>query len=320
MNRFLKRVFLVLILMIISFPIYILGIGKLDYFIYGHPYKVKSTKGQYGHLWTRLREADTTRNVDVLILGSSLAYRGIDTRSFDSLGIRAFNLGSSSQTPMQTGFLLDRYLDQLNPKLILWEVSPFTFQNNGEESLIDVSSNYGFHHELLKQSYEIGSQESLKTLTFSLMDQMLFDFYDFNQPVDWKDDKYIKGGFVEKSVENYIRNMPLKKREVELRETQINAFEDQLAFLKNRKLILFQSPINKTDYQAISNREEINDYFNSVVLRYDLQGFYNFNEIEISDLQTKDHFYNQFHLNQRGVEIFNRKLIGLCSIFLFHNN
>ena len=33
--------------------------------------------GSYGHLNTRLKEADTIQNVDVLVVGSSHAYRGL---------------------------------------------------------------------------------------------------------------------------------------------------------------------------------------------------------------------------------------------------
>ncbi|MFN9798593.1 MAG: hypothetical protein ACK54P_01135, partial [Bacteroidota bacterium] len=40
----------------------------------------------HGHSFSRFREADTTKNVDLLFLGSSHAYRGFDTRIFDSAG------------------------------------------------------------------------------------------------------------------------------------------------------------------------------------------------------------------------------------------
>ena len=62
--------------------------------------------GCYGHTFTRMQDAQKTKNVDVLIVGSSHAYRGIDPRILQKDGISAFNLGSSAQTPINTKVLL----------------------------------------------------------------------------------------------------------------------------------------------------------------------------------------------------------------------
>ena len=72
-------------------------------------------KGSYGHLYSRIRELKKTHDVDILFLGSSHTYRGFDPRIFARHGFHTFNLGSSSQSPIQTEILLKRYLDKLNP-------------------------------------------------------------------------------------------------------------------------------------------------------------------------------------------------------------
>src|SRR5688572_15501507 len=59
-------------------------------------------KGVYGHYHSRAVEAKDYGSVDILVLGSSLAYRGIDPRVFSKKGIRIFNLGSTAQTPIQS--------------------------------------------------------------------------------------------------------------------------------------------------------------------------------------------------------------------------
>ena len=63
-------------------------------------------KQRGGHLHSRLLEINKHQNVDVLFLGSSHAYRGFDTRIFKESGIASFNLGSSSQAPVQSLLLL----------------------------------------------------------------------------------------------------------------------------------------------------------------------------------------------------------------------
>ena len=60
---------------------------------------VRSCVGCYGHLYSRVKDAEKIKNPDILFIGSSHSYRGFDTRVFQKHGIKAFNLGSSSQTP-----------------------------------------------------------------------------------------------------------------------------------------------------------------------------------------------------------------------------
>ena len=52
-------------------------------------------------MYLRKIDADTTINIDVLVLGSSHAYRGFDPRIFKKAGIKLFNFGSSGQTLLQ---------------------------------------------------------------------------------------------------------------------------------------------------------------------------------------------------------------------------
>ena len=87
---------------------------------------------------TRLNEVKNIKNIDILFLGSSHTYRGFDTRVFKKNGYNSFNLGSSSQSPIQTLTLTKRYLNQLNPKLIVYEVYPTTFTIDGIESSLDI--------------------------------------------------------------------------------------------------------------------------------------------------------------------------------------
>jgi len=61
--------------------------------------------GAGGHMYSRLQDIHRTSNIDILILGSSHAYRGYDPRIFNKHGFSMFNLGSSAQSPIQTKVL-----------------------------------------------------------------------------------------------------------------------------------------------------------------------------------------------------------------------
>ena len=100
--------------------------------------------GGAGHSLNRFDEVKNKENVDILFLGSSHTYRGFDNRIFNNAsanGFTSFNLGSSAQTPIQTEVLLNRYLNQLNPKIAIYEVYPITFTLDGIESAMDLISN-----------------------------------------------------------------------------------------------------------------------------------------------------------------------------------
>ena len=102
---------------------------------------VRSCVGCYGHLYSRVKDAEKIKNPDILFIGSSHSYRGFDTRVFQKHGIKAFNLGSSSQTPINSKVLLKQYLDKINPKMVVIEAYAGTISADGVESSLDLLSN-----------------------------------------------------------------------------------------------------------------------------------------------------------------------------------
>src|SRR5690606_36447324 len=96
-----------------------------------------ATTSAGGYTKTRLNEAEHMGNVDVLVLGSSHAYRGFDPRIFQKNNVKIFNLGTSAQSPIQTEYVVKRYIEKLNPKVVLFEVSYLSFSSDGLESTLD---------------------------------------------------------------------------------------------------------------------------------------------------------------------------------------
>ena len=94
-----------------------------------------------GHLYTRMNDLDTIKAVDILILGSSHAYRGFDPRIFRASGYNIFVLGSSAQTPIQTARLAEEYIPKLRPKLVIYEAYPRVVGYDGVESTLDFLAN-----------------------------------------------------------------------------------------------------------------------------------------------------------------------------------
>lgn len=255
-------------------------------------------------MYSRLLEVKSYGRVDLLFLGSSHTYRGFDTRIFSKYGYVSFNLGSSSQTPAQTKVLLERYLDNLNPKLIIYEVYPVTFEIDGVESSLDLIANDKNDIHSLRMAIEINNIKIYNTLLYGFICDILGLNKLYSQPIIIGNDKYISGGYVESEI-GFYQPTEFKERETSLRNYQLESFFEIVQMIKNKNidLILVYAPITNDHYSSYSN----NGYFDSVMKGY--SEYYNFNElINLSDTL---HFYDSHHLNQNGVKLFNEKLIEL---------
>jgi hypothetical protein len=267
---------------------------------------IKFIKGGYGHLYTRLSEADTISYADVIVVGSSHAYRGFDPRIFHSSNIRMFNLGSSAQSPVASEILLDYYIDRLKPSVVIYEVYPLTFTIDGVESAIDIISNSPSIIISTKLLSDITDLSVLNTYLFSVGRYITPFYKDFNESRIKKNDKYIMGGFVEKADEANTHSLKFENRNLIFFDKQKMAFERTLQKVRANgiKLILVQAPVSEELYSSFNNRNEIDDYFSS------FEGVPYLNYNKMLSLPSREYFYDASHLNQKGVEIFNQALLN----------
>lgn len=268
---------------------------------------INFTYRTYGFTNTRLNEINNFKNIDILFLGSSHTYRGFDTRIFKNAGLTSFNLGSSSQTPIQTEILLKRYLDSLNPKMILFEVSPVTFCIDGVESTLDIISNDKNDFNSIKLALQQNNLKIYNTLFYSYFHSFYRDLSDekkYAEDLKKGNDIYISGGYVEKQFKlfKYVNYPEIKWA---FNETQFSALQRIIEFINKRniKLILIQAPSTSNFYKAHTNNLE----FDERIGKYGI--YYNFNAN--SKLDDSLHFYDAHHLNQKGVEIFDNDVINL---------
>jgi len=260
--------------------------------------------GSYGHNYSRLSEVKNYGEVDILFLGSSHAYRGFDTRIFSENGYKTFNLGSSSQTPTQTKVLLNRYLDKLNPKKVIYEVYPETFKIDGVESSLDLIANDINDIYSLKMALKINNIKTYNTILYGFTRDLLGLNTSYIEKEIKGNDKYVSGGFVEKEI-SFYQPTEFKRKEISLRNYQLESFSEIIHIIKDKdiELVLVYAPIPKVNYDSYIN---IN-YFDSIMKNYST--YYNFNEM--INLNDSLHFYDSDHLNQKGVKIFNKKLIEI---------
>ncbi|MEO7907302.1 MAG: hypothetical protein ABIT06_10035, partial [Saprospiraceae bacterium] len=259
--------------------------------------------GAYGHMHSRMKDIKQVKDVDLVILGSSHAYRGFDTRIFESRGIRAFNLGSSSQTPIQTLMLLEKYLDQLHPKLVLIEVYPEIFGFDGVESSLEIVANEKIDYHVLKMVFKINHIKTYNSTIYSLFRQTFGLDNGFLQHDKDKRDLYISGtGFVSRDMD-YFKNISHEPTSWNFNSKQLKAFDQVLEMLKNRNIecVLVQAPFTNSLYNSKINNHYADSFFTSK------SRYINFNtRLSLNDSL---HFYDADHLNQDGVILFNEAVL-----------
>jgi hypothetical protein len=257
-------------------------------------------------MYSRIEEVKKTKNIDVLFLGSSHTYRGFDPRIFKAKGMTSFNLGSSAQTPLQTKVLLNRYLDHLNPKLIIYEVYPTTFSIDGVESSLDLIANDKNDINTVELAFKLNNIKAYNTLIFGLISDFLNLNSSFVEPKVRGKDTYISGGFVENR-EKITTEKKYAQKKWDFNENQFKAFNEIISMLKARniKVALVYAPIAPALYHSYSNNQD----FDIIMNKYG--NYYNFNEI--ISLKDNQHFVDSDHLNQGGVDIFNDKLIEILN-------
>jgi len=301
MKLFLKDIGLFTIFLTVFYSLSLLVWGRLPMLVQPNLYY---QLGALGHMNTRLKEIKNFTDIDILFLGSSHAYRGFDPRVFKSAGLSTFNLGSSSQTPIQTRLLLKRYLIQLAPKLIIYETTPGAFPADGVESALDIIANDKNDIYSLLMTLKLNHIRIYNNFVYGVM-RDLFGLNDsYKEPLNKNSDTYITGGYVEKEMRHY-KVKSHKNRTWSFNDNQLSEFEAIVTMIRdaNIDLILVQAPVTPSLYSSFQD----NISFDSTMSGYST--YYNFNEI----LQLDDsfHFFDSNHLNQNGVDVFNNKLIDV---------
>ncbi len=256
-----------------------------------------------GHSYSRIAEADQTGNIDVLIIGSSHAYRGVDTRNFEAEGYKAFNLGSSAQTPMQSNMLLEMYAEQLDPELVVLEVFPSSLSMDGVESSIDLLSSMPLRGQLIELALAQKNAQVYNTLLYAGMYGILMHDEGKKEDPRKGGDMYISGGYVERKDAFFDPENEVPQPDSTYRKEQLESLDAIIEMLNNAntEYVLVQAPVTDAFYELYHNP----DSFDMDMMERGM--YFNFNDLP--SLRDTLHFYDYHHLNAAGVKEFNDALI-----------
>lgn len=267
----------------------------------------------YGHMYSRIKDVNATKKVDILFIGSSTCYRGFDTRIFQQHGYSSFNLGSSNQTHLQSEVLLKQYLAALQPELVIYEVTPGVFETDGVESALDLVSNNKIDFSVLHMAFCVNNIKVYNSLLYAYFKQAIGGAQNLYEPALRETSTYIKGGYEEKPMRYLKNDSVFTPRNCIFKKEQLKAFYRNLQFLRNNSTpyILVQAPNTKSVYNSIQNTRQIDSLYHTCGT------YFNFNNVP--GFTDTLYFYDYGHLNQQGVILFNGKLIDILKKSGFKN-
>ena len=301
MLKFIKTLLIFLIFTSIFYVVFIILWGDFAPIKKNLNYKI----GPLGHTFTRLKELKKSKDIDILILGSSHTYRGFDTRIFSEAGYKSFNMGSNSQTPIQTELLFNKYLDSLNPEMVIFEICPLVFSLDGIESSLEIISNRNIDLEIVKLAFHQNHLKIYNTLIYALYREILHDDKNNYEEARTKNnDTYVDGGFVEIKLFLY-KHENFEKQRWNYNKDQFDSFQNIVNTLNKRsiELILVQAPVTSDLYNSYTNNPE----FDNEMRKFG--DYYNFNEL--IQLDDTIHFFDYHHLNKNGIKIFNKEVLEI---------
>ncbi|MDA8695940.1 hypothetical protein N9L83_03215 [Flavobacteriales bacterium] len=151
--------------------------------------------GQHGHTIFRNADfVDRDDKPDLITLGSSTCYRGIDPRPFAASGLDAFNLCSSSQSCFNSRFLLEWVIVQEKaPNILLLDVYPDAWTLSGVEAARDltINNNLAYHSTFQRMAWATGDIPSILKASYFGTKRWFVP----HGTVQGVKDTYVPGGF-----------------------------------------------------------------------------------------------------------------------------
>ena len=234
---------------------------------------------------------------DAIVLGSSHAYRGYDPRIFEEAGTTLFNAGTSAQNAKGSFVLYNEYLRNRTDFFILDVYDP-VFELEGTESNMRLIQNVPTNaaaFALVKQEVKMYTLNALVVRLASL-----------HVKDEAPNNDYVKNGFCEKKGILYAVE-PLNDSVFDANEEMFLAFERMVKQMQadGKRIVLCSHPLPQSP--GLRNyHDKFLARFSPLIerlgvpyidLTYYTEGF---GINEFADLS---------HLNQQGVELYNRLLL-----------
>jgi hypothetical protein len=294
--------------------LYILSIGVLAYFPPRSSSIIERTIGRplqpggRGQSLARFREAEQYGPVDIVFAGSSHAMRGFDPRCFAEASFRSFNLGSRSQSPMNSFYLMQRYWAKLRPRLVIYEIYPKVFTTDGIESFYDLATNTSLSRETISMALATRQMRPINVL-LALQWRRLTQPLEQHSQRSIVSESYTSGGYSERQG-NFDTSTPIDPTSWDLDDAQLNYLRKLIRFVhaNDAQIMLVSLPITK------ELRDNVINYANATARIQAIAKDEGITYIDLNQtltLHSSQYFFDDDHLNGSGARITSGTLIEI---------
>jgi hypothetical protein len=259
-----------------------------------------------GDTYRKFSEFSKNGKYDVVVLGSSRAYRGYSPALFDSAGYSMFNLGSSAQSIHNTFYVARNFVNSATTKLLIVDVFSGAFRDNQLESSSDLIENISNKSAAMDIALHTPDMRSVNLM-------LLRELTDKDAPYFTTDD-YSGNGFSAKtdSLPQKLRKSLAHFRQpatpkIQVDERAVDCLDALFSWCEQNgvRVVAVYSPVS--DFYPLADHAVFLSRINPVIARHHVP-FYDYSKkIRLS---TTDHFYDDTHMNLAGVQIFNRILLA----------
>ena len=255
-----------------------------------------------GDIHQRFLEFNPDSAYDVIILGSSHAYRGYDCRIFSKEGISAFNLGSSNQT-IQDSYVLAQFVEKKmkHKPLVLIETYYGTISENSLESTFFLIPNVKDDGLAIDLAVEKPDPRLFNALVLRYLNK--------SKPVLFQDSTYKPGGYCENPKEMSDSLLKLLKNPLPTYKPSKECLEYLTKLLKFLKEKGFPVAVatHPLPLESDHGPADLCGKALDSVCRAEGVPFLNF--AFKHSLNSQKSFYDSHHMNRGGVNWYNPEII-----------
>ncbi len=260
-----------------------------------------------GNAWEQHNDWAKGARYDLVVIGSSHAYRGYDPRVFRERGYRMFNLGSSAQTPLSTYAILEGLVPRERAPLVVIDVYEDAFVQAGIESVSELTRDMVDDRTAISLAADFRDLRGLNMITLRMLDK--------GSPPSFTDPTYVGDGAAirrdsARSGVKYPVRGPLR-----IDPRQLERFIDCLDLCDQRGI---QVVLSSHPYPPQADRAQHTAFVamvdSVIATRPEDRRPRRFDLVDAPGFDGHDHFYDHTHLNQAGARAFTGMLIDSLEV------
>lgn len=293
------------VIFLVSLVLVYLSIFALLFFIQPNniPMVYRVTQGtvwEGGNTWFKMQHFDHKKQWDIIVIGSSHAYRGYDPEIFKQHGFSMYNLGTSSQDPVCSYYLTEDLIDTTNCKLLIIDFYDRVFSLDDIEPKSDLIQNAKLDRTAWKIASSTSDIRAINMITLRY-------FNKFKSPLNTDTSGFTNGFQVSRKFLNpNTKDKEKTKWHYSRNEKQIKYFEKLLSLCKRRniKAVVVSHPLS--ELYALKDHEKCVATIHTILRKYNTTYL---DYTVLKEMGSIRWYADASHLNHLGVAKFNEILI-----------